>query len=54
MRMSSGPQDTEWRSCCIAFVTIRPRQLMGVVSMGGGEEVVSSGLELEEEEDEEA
>lgn len=40
--MSSGPQETEWRSCCIAFVTIRPRQLMGVVSMRGGEEVVCS------------
>jgi hypothetical protein len=33
----------------MAFVTIRPRQLMGVVSMGGGEEGVSSVSEGEEE-----
>lgn len=34
MRMSSGPQETEWRSCCMAFVTISPRQEIGVVSIG--------------------
>ena len=33
-RTSRGPQETEWRSWCIAFVTMRPRQEIGVVSMG--------------------